>query len=289
MSDATIIEALAIPVDARVDQRVPKKLLLEQGAPTAADKRLIQDGIDELFWVAALKPSTIGIPAYRDEIREYLEVAVLSSTFRPRAKGPRLTELIHRAIPYPLFLVASQAGTTSISLAPKRFSQAENAQVVLESHVTAVALSPAPSKEEASFLASLPIAAQPARDLFAMYQGWIDLVAALEAARLTGSFVLLDSPDRAARRRVALDECVRLEREMTVLRSRAESETQMRRLAGPASSDGADGGREVSKLRTNEASEPRRTPDEECRHPGGERGRPQVTLAGSVYRGGDRL
>ena len=46
---------------------------------------------------------------------------------------------------------------------------------------------------------------------------------------MTGSFVLLDSPDRAARRRVALDECVRLEREMTVLRSRAESETQMRR------------------------------------------------------------
>lgn len=229
MSAAVIIEALAIPADARVDQRVPKKLLLEQGAPTAADKRLIQDGIEELLWVAALKPSTIGVPAYRDEIREYIEVAVLSATFRPSAKGARLTELIHRAIPYPLVLVASQSGGISVSLAPKRFSQAEIAQVVLESQVTSVSLSFPQSREEASFLASLPIAAQAARNLFTMYQGWIDHVEALEAARLTGSFVLLDSPDRAAKRRAALDENARLEREVTVLRLRAESETQMRR------------------------------------------------------------
>ncbi len=33
---------------ARVDQRVPKKLLVENGAPTAADKRSIKDGIEEL-------------------------------------------------------------------------------------------------------------------------------------------------------------------------------------------------------------------------------------------------
>jgi hypothetical protein len=40
------LTALALPPEARVDQRVPKKMLLEQGAPTAADKRLIQDGLD---------------------------------------------------------------------------------------------------------------------------------------------------------------------------------------------------------------------------------------------------
>ena len=35
MSTATLVNALALPLDARLDQRVPKKLLLEQGAPTA--------------------------------------------------------------------------------------------------------------------------------------------------------------------------------------------------------------------------------------------------------------
>ena len=107
MSLAPVINALALPADARVDQRVPKKLLLEQGAPTAADKRQIQDGIEEMIWVAALKPTNIAVPAFRDDVREYLEIAVLTVTLRSAAKPTRLIELIHRAIPYPLVLVAA--------------------------------------------------------------------------------------------------------------------------------------------------------------------------------------
>ncbi len=67
LSAQTLIHALRLPEGCRVDQRVPKKLLLENGAPTAADKRLIKDGIEELQWVAALKPTTIGVPDYRDD------------------------------------------------------------------------------------------------------------------------------------------------------------------------------------------------------------------------------
>jgi hypothetical protein len=48
MSVAPLIAALCIPSNALVEQRVPKKLLLENGAPTAADKRQIQDGIEEI-------------------------------------------------------------------------------------------------------------------------------------------------------------------------------------------------------------------------------------------------
>jgi hypothetical protein len=92
MTAATVIAALCLPADVRVDQRVPKKLLVENGAPTAADKRQINDGIKELLWLAALKPATIGVPAYRDEIREYLEIAAIELTFRPEAKAPRLPQ-----------------------------------------------------------------------------------------------------------------------------------------------------------------------------------------------------
>ena len=66
---------------------MPKKLLLENGAPTAADKRQINDGIEELLWVAALKPTTIGVPEYRDDVREYLEIAVLSLVLRPMPRA----------------------------------------------------------------------------------------------------------------------------------------------------------------------------------------------------------
>src|ERR1019366_6689051 len=171
MSFAPVINALAIPPEARVDQRVPKKLLLEQGAPTAADKRQIQDGIEEMTWVAALKPINIGVPAFRDEVREYLEIAILTVALRSTAKPPRLIELIHRAIPYPLVLVTEHRGTVNLSLAHKRWSQGEAEKVVIE-NVRQAPLNPdAPAAEEASFLASLAVSRLPARDLFALYEG----------------------------------------------------------------------------------------------------------------------
>ena len=140
MNDDALIEALDLPASSRVDQRVPKKLLLENGAPTAADKRVINDGIEELLWLAALKPTTIGVPAYRDEVREYLEIAVLRLTLRATAKAARLVELVHRAVPYPLLLLTEQVhhdARPGLSAAHKRWSQGEAGKTVLEGDVVA--------------------------------------------------------------------------------------------------------------------------------------------------------
>ena len=230
MSLAPVINALALPADARVDQRVPKKLLLEQGAPTAADKRQIQDGIEEMIWVAALKPTNIAVPAFRDDVREYLEIAVLAVTLRPAAKPTRLIELIHRAIPYPLVLVAAHGDSVSLSLAHKRWSQGEAGKVVIEDVQRTTPFRPdAPTKEEAEFLASVAVASLPNRDLFTLYQGWLDRVAALEAAKITGTFAPPDSSDRASALRVGLDTYARLQRDIAVLRAQAAKEKQINR------------------------------------------------------------
>src|SRR5882724_11995828 len=110
-----LIMALDLPAASRVDQRVPKKLLLENGAPTAADRRSINEGIEELLWVAALKPTTIGVPVYRDDAREYLEIAVLRLTLRGGTKATRLVELVHRAVPYPVLLLTEHSEQPGLS------------------------------------------------------------------------------------------------------------------------------------------------------------------------------
>ena len=63
MNGDELIAALDLPESARVNKRVPKTLLVEHGAPTAADKRRINEGIEELRWLAVLKPTTVGVPA----------------------------------------------------------------------------------------------------------------------------------------------------------------------------------------------------------------------------------
>jgi hypothetical protein len=227
--NAAVIGALGLPHSAHVDRRVPKTLLVEHGAPTSADKRRIQDGIEEVRWVATLKPTTIGVPAFRDEVREYLEIAVLSVALRAGAKAERLVELIHRAVPYPVFLVAAEGTRLTLSLAHKRWSQNEAGATVLDGKPVAARLEPKQGELEAAFCAALSLAHQPRADLYLLYQGWIDTLLALNAAQVTGTFALALSPDQAAARCEALRECARLDAEIARLRKIAAKEKQIPR------------------------------------------------------------
>lgn len=252
LSAQTLIHALRLPESCRVDQRVPKKLLLENGAPTAADKRLITEAIEEIQWIAALKPNTIGVPDYRDTLREYLEIAVLAVTVRgivKPASHSRLAELVHRAVPYPVLLLLIEGQSLTLSLAHKRWAQNEADKVVLDGSPISVTVSvtvsaslsevnaadashPDPAEAaqtESAFIQSLSVTRQPQATLHALYQGWVDCVQALLAARLTGSYQTPTTPEQAAARRQALADCERLEAEVSRLRAQALREKQLAR------------------------------------------------------------
>ncbi len=229
MTADDVLAALDLPRGARVDQRVPKKLLVENGAPTAADKRYINDGVEELLWLAALKPATIGVPVFRDDAREYLEIAVLRLALRENAKAQRLVELVHRAIPYPVILLLQEAAVV-VSLAHKRWAQNEGGKTVLDGDPVSAALGADKNTPfTTNFLHALALGHQPRTDLRILYQGWMDTVLALLAAERTGQFALSPSADRANARRHALQVCDRLEVEAAKLRVAAAKERQMAR------------------------------------------------------------
>jgi hypothetical protein len=225
---AAVVEALGLPTSARVDLRVPKTLLVENGAPTPADKRQIQDGIEELRWVATLKPTTVGIPAYSDAARDYAEVAVLTLLLRGDAKRSRLGEIVHRAIPYPVFLIVEHGPDLAVSLAHKRRSEGKADAVVLDGKIVDAPLSPTTATVE-HCLSVLPLTHQPRTSLLALYQAWIDVLLTLHAAQRTGAFSPAASPAQAADRAAALEECSRLEAAIATLRVAASREKQVHR------------------------------------------------------------
>jgi hypothetical protein len=219
-----------LPTSAQVDQRVPKKLLTENGAPTAADKRAINDGVEELLWLAALKPNTIGVPDYRDDVREYLEIAVLQLTLRAGARAARLVELTHRAVPYPVLLLTVHSNGVGISAAHKRWSQGEADKTVLDGDVVEAQFGAVKDDLVATaFRNALALNHQPRLSLHALYQGWIDTVLTFQAACRTGRFKPSDSAVAAVARREALAACSRLEAEISRLRAAAGREKQMAR------------------------------------------------------------
>ncbi len=226
-----LVAALELPASCRVDQRIPKKLLIENGVTTAADKRNISEGIEEIQWVATLKPTSIGVPEYRDEIREYLEIAVLHIALRQDAKASRIAELTHRAVPYPILLLLTEQNQLTLSIAHIRWAQNEAGKVVLDGGLVAVDLNePTPAPEVfTAFLQALSITRQPRDNLRVLYQGWSDTLAAFQAAQITGVFTQSQTDEQAAARRVSLLACRELEQQITALRTAAAKEKQLAR------------------------------------------------------------
>jgi hypothetical protein len=223
-----LLGAFDLPAAARVDRRIPKTLLLEHGARTAADKRRINEGIERATWVAALKPATVGVAAFEDEIRQYVEIAVVRLALRPGADLDRLVMVLHRAIPYPVVGVTDLADRSMLSLVHIRTSRSEAGRTVLDGPpVTAEMSGDGEQPYRAAVLEALALGRQPRATLFSVYQGWIDVVAALHAARRTGRFAMKDSAVARKERREALEAMERLEVETTRLRAAASRETQM--------------------------------------------------------------
>lgn len=241
-----LISALRLPASCRMNKRVPKKMLVENGALTSVDKRLINDAIEEIEWLAALKPNTVGVAEYRDDEREYLEVAVLCITAHSRPQGEgagatqrprpdnikRLAELVHRAVPYPVLLLLAMPKYVSLSLVHKRWAQNEAGKVVLDGEPVTINVELAQLGDAAvehPFVQALALTRQPQVSLMTLYQGWMGCLTAWQVAQYTGTFTTTDMPAQAAARREALRTCQRLEQESAHIRALAAKEKQMAR------------------------------------------------------------
>lgn len=251
LSSEQLLAALRLPADATVGQRVPKKMLTEnlssRGTATSADRKLLQEQIDEITWVAALKPTNAGIPVYQDEVRSYLELAVLNVRLRHGGQfdakaakvSPsvaRLAELVHRAIPYPVLLVLDDGTHIYLSLVHIRWAQKEADKAVLDGdliqgvfgHNGSTAASVMDAGTMSAFLDAMDLSKQPRTDLLTLYQGWMDTLSAWQAAAVTGRFECV-SPQQATARRAALRRCHELDAQISSLRAAASKEKQMAR------------------------------------------------------------
>jgi hypothetical protein len=265
---AAVYAALGLPPEVAVDERVPKKVLLENVLLSAPDRRLIQDGLDELRFLATLKPNLCGVAAYHasaapadaDDL-DVAEIVVLSARLRPAtaATTTRLLELLHRAIPYPILLLAETIELTShgaasagviVSLAHKRPAQnaADRLTLLEVLHSEPLNLEPpaeaaepeapyasalprAPRTGTSAYLAALTLPAVAAPHLRALYQSWLDRTVALAAAGITGSYCPPATPAQAAALRTALATHGRLRQEQATLRGQAGREKQLARRA----------------------------------------------------------
>jgi len=209
-------KTISFPEAALLGKRVPKKQFLESGGIKASDKKLFRENVKNVYWEYTLKPSTCPVLPYRDNEREYLEVAVLQVEMNSQKGHKRIAEIIHRVIPYPLMLgFYTETGEIALSIAPKRFSQAEHGAFVAERFYTTGWMNiGAFNDREAAFVASLAWSNMPLQNYGSLYNAWTDRFTGYECSVLSGTFAIGKAGDRLER----LTRCREIESRISELR-----------------------------------------------------------------------
>lgn len=239
---------IGFPDAAYLHKRVPKKQFLESGELVASDKKMFRENVKNVYWEYTLKPSTCPVLPYRDNEREYLEVAVLQVEMNSPKGHKRIAEIIHRMIPYPL-MIGFYIGTTehteyteekeninsvysvveniALSIAPKRFSQAEHGAFVAERfHTTGwmnIKIENGKWRMENSdklltlnsqFMTSLAWDSLPLQTYGTLYNAWTDRFIGYECSVLSGTFTIGKAGDRLEQ----LTRCREIESRISELR-----------------------------------------------------------------------
>ena len=210
-------DRLGFPETSLLDKRIYKRMVLDHGELTAADKKTLSEDVTKLTWKYALKADTVQVLPYEDAEKEYLEVAVVEAMLSSRKRAPRIAEMIQRAIPYPVLLVMVEGAEVCVSVAHKRFSLAEKGSIVGEGFLSSPWSGEPPKEIDETFYDSLSLRNLSQVDFYALYRSMVQAVLARACAELTGCFVL-DAGGSVVDRRRRLDQCHEMEREIGSLR-----------------------------------------------------------------------
>ncbi|EGG93029.1 hypothetical protein IMCC1989_1850 [gamma proteobacterium IMCC1989] len=192
------LDLLAVPKACEINKPIFKKMFLDasdgkKAIFDVADKKALKGDIDKIRWLYTLKPNTINIAPYKDQEREYPEIAILHIELAQSERLKRIAHFINRAIPYPLVMLftceASSAQNLALVLADKRINQADKEKWVIENsiHTRWITLTSV-SSAEYEFFESLKISKLPFTNFFALYQALIERVVAVKCAEHSGIF-----------------------------------------------------------------------------------------------------
>ena len=217
MSAVAFYSHLGFPEASQLDRRIYKRLVLEHGQLTNADKKTLSEDVSGLTWKYTLKPSTVQVLPYEDDEQEYLEIAVIEAILTNRRKATRIAEMIQRAIPYPLLLLIVEAEEFCVCVARKRFSRSEKGSIIAEDLLCSPWIKEPLTGNDQRFCEAFALQRLSQSDFRALYDDMVRVVLAHTCAKLTGQFAIRPE-DSTADRRQRLERCHSIKREISSLR-----------------------------------------------------------------------
>lgn len=211
---------LNIPDSCFIGNTIYKKLFYENADLSTSDKSLFTDTINKVTWLYCLKPETINIPAYKDELRDYPEVEVIEVLINKDYKLKRIAEIIMRAIPYPMLLIFKLEGKRKLYVAHQRTSQSDSGKNTIEEFIATDWL-----ESDSALFAKLDIKQMRFTNFYALYS---DIVDAISIYNLS-TIMAMDDNITGVEARELSAQIRDIEQKIINMRSKLKKETQFNR------------------------------------------------------------
>ena len=213
-------EFLNIPDSCFIGNTIYKKLFYEIADLSGSDKSLFTDTINKVIWLCCLKPETINIPAYKDEVRDYPEIEVIEVLVDRDYKLKRIAEIIMRTIPYPMLLIFKLEDKRQFYVAHQRSSQSDSSKNTIEEFIATDWL-----YSDSALFAKLDIKQMRFTNFYALYS---DIVDAISIYNLS-AIMPMDENITGAEARQLSAKIEDIEQEIVSLRSKLKKESQFNR------------------------------------------------------------
>ena len=209
-----------IPRSCEVGNTIFKRLFYENMDLPPADKKLFTDTINKITWLYCLKPETINIQPYKDDIRDYPEIEIIEVEISNDTKLRRIAEIIMRTIPYPMLLIFKLEDKIQLHVAPHRTNQNDSSKNTIEEFVSTDWLN-----NDSSLFEELDIKQMRFTNFYALYSDIVDAISIYNVSRIMPSLPVLTG-EEARQLSTSIET---LEQEITSLKAKLKKETQFNR------------------------------------------------------------
>jgi hypothetical protein len=222
-----LLEKLDLPKSCRLGSTIYKKQFLTVGDLSSADKKLVSQQIDKVIWHASLKPNTINIRPYQDEVREYGEVEIIEVKLNEASRVRRIAEIVMRTIPYPILLQITYEDQILIVAGHSRINLSDSSKNTIEEFLFTDWITPgALTVFQTQFFKNIHSSKLSFFNFYRFYDSFTDQVILLNASKWADCY--FEDKDAKEVKKIT-DRIANLERKVEELRAALKQETQFNR------------------------------------------------------------
>src|SRR5690554_316545 len=182
---------LHIPERALLNKRLTKAFFLKNFQLSPVEKKLLNNDISGMQWLASVKPSNTNISESIDKSYHFEELQVIVVTLNRNLPElhKRVTELLQKHIPYQLLVIVENTEEFIINACDKRVNLNDSYKRTIETYYTTKAIPKLYKNEITSqFFKNLSFEELNKTNLRTTYESWIQAIIQYKSANLTGQF-----------------------------------------------------------------------------------------------------